>query len=99
MNLTRQALFSVCLIATPLAAEAASASFDSAVRPLLSKTCTGCHNDRMTSGGLNVADFLTQESILARRDEWEVILKKLRTGEMPPKGIPETACRTDGRPD
>ena len=65
-----------------------SPTFDSTVKPVFSKTCFACHNDRMASGGLNIAPFLQQKSITESRDEWERILQKMRTGEMPPKGIP-----------
>jgi cytochrome c5 len=36
------------------AADAPPADFDSAVKPVLSKTCALCHNDKLSSGGLNV---------------------------------------------
>ena len=70
-------------------ARAATPSFDSAIRPLLTQTCSTCHNDKLTSGGLNVAAFLDPASLATKRDGWEIILKKVRTGEMPPKGIPK----------
>ncbi len=66
----------------------APADFDSAVKPVLSKTCALCHNDKLSSGGLNVKAFLTPDSVTNYRDGWEAILEKLRAGEMPPKGIP-----------
>jgi hypothetical protein len=70
------------------AADTAPADFDSTVKPVLSKTCTLCHNERLSSGGLNIRAFLAPDSVAAYRDGWEAILQKLRTGEMPPKGIP-----------
>ena len=70
------------------AADVPPADFDSAVKPVLSKTCALCHNDKLSSGGLNVKAFLTPDSVAAYRDGWEAILEKLRAGEMPPKGIP-----------
>jgi hypothetical protein len=63
-------------------------SFESTVPPLFSKSCAGCHNDRVASGGLNLGPFTDPKSVLAHRDEWERILQKIRTGEMPPKGMP-----------
>jgi mono/diheme cytochrome c family protein len=76
-------------IAGPLcAADAPPADFDSAVKPVLSKTCALCHNDKLSSGGLNVKLLLVPDSIATYRDGWETILEKLRAGEMPPKGIP-----------
>src|ERR1017187_6671581 len=70
------------------AADTAPADFDSTVKPVLSKTCTLCHNERLSSGGLNIRAFLAPDSVAAYRDGWEAILQKLRAGEMPPKGIP-----------
>jgi hypothetical protein len=62
--------------------------FDTSVKPLLSKNCAGCHNENFASGGLNVAPFTLQGSITENREGWELILRKLRSGEMPPKGAP-----------
>jgi hypothetical protein len=67
---------------------AKSVPFDQAVRPVLAKTCITCHNERLASGNLNIARYLAPESIAADRAEWEKILRKLRSGEMPPKGVP-----------
>ncbi|MGH8248383.1 MAG: DUF1587 domain-containing protein [Gammaproteobacteria bacterium] len=69
------------------ATQSVPAAFEKAVQPVLGKTCAPCHNDRMTSGGLNLGPFLTPASITERREGWEKILQKIRTGEMPPEGI------------
>ncbi|MGA3041858.1 MAG: hypothetical protein ABSF54_13810, partial [Bryobacteraceae bacterium] len=58
------------------------------MKPVLSKTCALCHNDKLSSGGLNVKLLMSPDSIATYRDGWETILDKLRAGEMPPKGIP-----------
>ncbi len=65
------------------------AAFQQNVQPVLSKTCTPCHNDRLASGGLNIASFTAPASLAENRDGWDLILRKIRTGEMPPKGIPK----------
>jgi len=62
--------------------------FSQTVSAVLSKTCTGCHNSQVASGGLNLGAFSTAASIATERDGWERILRKIRTGEMPPKGVP-----------
>lgn len=62
--------------------------FDKAVQPLLTKSCVPCHNDRSAAGGLNVKALTTPASIIEQRESWEHVLQKVRTGEMPPKGIP-----------
>jgi hypothetical protein len=64
-------------------------SFDKDVEPLLRQTCSGCHNEKLASGGINLALFLDPASITANREGWERIAAKLRNGEMPPKGIPK----------
>jgi hypothetical protein len=73
------------------AAPAANPTFSTAVEPVLAKTCMGCHNDRLASGNLNLAPLSTAEAIASHRDEWERIVQKVRTGEMPPKGVPRPA--------
>ncbi|MBI3278770.1 MAG: DUF1592 domain-containing protein [Acidobacteria bacterium] len=67
---------------------AAAGGFETAVRPVFAKSCHGCHNERLASGGLNVA-VLTTASIAGHREAWEKIVQKLRSGEMPPKGVPK----------
>ena len=74
---------------------AADSPFEKKVQPVLSKTCAPCHNDRTSSGGLNVAPFLDPKSITQQRDGWERIIQKMRTGEMPPRGIPRPAAQID----
>ena len=75
--------------APPPSSAKAAHTFDTTVKPLLSKSCLPCHNDRVASGSLNLAPFSDPASITQHRDEWERILQKVRTGEMPPKGIPK----------
>jgi hypothetical protein len=43
----------------------------------------------MASGGLNLGPLSTTESIAEHREEWERIVQKIRSGEMPPKGLPK----------
>src|SRR5664279_175900 len=77
------------LSVSPLVSAAAVAgSFDKDVQPLLRQTCSGCHNEKLASGGLNLTPFMEASSVIAKRDGWEQIVAKLKTGEMPPEGIP-----------
>jgi hypothetical protein len=69
-------------------APAGTAGFETAVRPLLTKTCTPCHNSQVASGGLDVGAFSSPGTLIDHREGWERILQKVRSGEMPPKGIP-----------
>jgi hypothetical protein len=65
------------------------AAFDRLARPMLAKNCTGCHNDRLASGSLNLIPYQTPNSLTEGREGWEQIIQKIRTGEMPPKGMPK----------
>ena len=69
-------------------AQEPKATFETTVTPVLAKNCTACHNDRLASGGLNLGPFGNPASVTSHREEWERILQKIRTGEMPPKGMP-----------
>jgi len=82
----------VCLAAesTPKSTSAAVA-FAKSVRPFLAKNCYGCHNARLQSGKLDLEAYKTAPSMTQESDRWEDVLQKLRTGEMPPKGIPRPA--------
>ncbi len=87
-NITRNVAIAFSLATSVYAADAPASAFDAAVQPVLGKTCAMCHNDRVSSGGLNINGFLTPDSLTTYRQGWETILQKLRAGEMPPKGIP-----------
>jgi mono/diheme cytochrome c family protein len=65
-------------------------AFTATVQPFLRRNCVGCHNERLTSGGLNLARYLaaTGAKALQERDQWEHVAQKLRAGEMPPKAMP-----------
>jgi hypothetical protein len=65
------------------------AAFHSVVDPVFKNVCSGCHNSSLSSGGMNIQVFLDPISLTRNRDGWEIILQKLRSGEMPPKGIPK----------
>ncbi|HEU0176965.1 MAG TPA: DUF1592 domain-containing protein [Blastocatellia bacterium] len=64
------------------------AGFEQLVRPFLTEHCYGCHNAEMKTGGLNLETYSTAASVIQDRQKWEEVLKKIRTGEMPPKGMP-----------
>src|SRR5262245_20471929 len=64
------------------------AGFEQSVQPFLATHCYGCHNSTMKTGGLNLEAYLTRTSVIQNRERWEKVLRKIRTGEMPPKGMP-----------
>lgn len=66
----------------------AKPSFDHSVQPILTKNCLSCHNDRVQSGSVNLAPFTNPATLLSNREDWEKVVQKVRSGEMPPKGMP-----------
>ena len=61
---------------------------DRTVLPFFTDNCYACHNEKRQSGGLNLETYKTAASLSQDRETWELILQKLQTGEMPPKGFP-----------
>ena len=59
-------------------------SFDRDVRPILDEVCTRCHNEKKANAGLNFDLFMDPASIPIKRDTWELIVDKLKAGDMPP---------------
>ena len=72
-----------------------AATFENAVSPVLANTCSLCHNRQLASGGFDAAAFLDPASLASKREGWELILQKLRAGEMPPQGIPRSQAQID----
>ena len=72
-------------------AAADTPTFEKTVAPVLTRTCTPCHNEALASGGVNIAPFTQAASLTGSRDGWDIILRKIRSGEMPPKGVPRPA--------
>ena len=75
------------LLAPLFVAILSAGTFDTDVKPVLTNTCAPCHNQKLATAGLNVGAFLDPTTILTKREGWEAILAKMRSGEMPPKGI------------
>ena len=63
--------------------------FSSDVRPFLVRNCQGCHNAANKTGGLAVDQLTSPSTLTTHADEWEKILRKVKTGEMPPAGFPK----------
>lgn len=85
-------LFSLACLATLLPASQAqknnSASvFAKSIQPFLAEHCYACHNAKQQSGGLNLQLYKTAVSVIENRELWERVVRKLRTGQMPPKGM------------
>ena len=66
----------------------AQASFDRTVQPFLVKNCLSCHSAKAKAAGLDLEAYKTVDSVAQANPEWVKILQKIRSGEMPPKGLP-----------
>jgi mono/diheme cytochrome c family protein len=69
-------------------ADAREQAFQTTLKPYVTKYCQGCHNDKLATGGVSVSKFTNATSLMIHASEWEQIVSKVRTGEMPPKGLP-----------
>jgi cytochrome c551/c552 len=58
-----------------------------APRAVLDKYCVTCHNQRVKTAGLEL-DALDLARVSDRADAWESVVRKIRTGAMPPAGLP-----------
>jgi hypothetical protein len=67
---------------------APGATFTKTIQPFLAKHCYMCHNTKVKSGGLDLKAYQNVASILNDRDNWEHVLQKIRSAEMPPQGMP-----------
>jgi mono/diheme cytochrome c family protein len=75
---------------SPAIASASTASFNADTtehQALVTRYCATCHNQRMKAGDL-LLDAIDLTKVSAHRDVWEPVVRKLRTGTMPPAGMP-----------
>jgi hypothetical protein len=77
----RSVVVGLCLVA---ACAAGSADPE---RALLDKYCVTCHNQRLKTGGLTL-DNIDLNKVPAQAEVWEKVIGKLRSGTMPPAGLP-----------
>ena len=92
MRTHRLALVAVLCVIVPVAHEAQgrSASQQPASPPpraVFDKYCVTCHNTRLKTAGLAL-DALDLAQISEHADVWEKVVRKIRSGAMPPVGRP-----------
>ena len=66
-------------------------TFDSRIRPFLSKNCTGCHNAKLNTANLDLDSFADEASAAKKPELWEKVRDKLVAGKMPPPPAPAPA--------
>ena len=73
------------------APKSASPSFERAVLPVLQESCLNCHNAQLSSGSLNLEAMMTPGSLAPHRNDWAMVLRRLKAAEMPPPPEPKPA--------
>lgn len=58
------------------------------VAPLLDKYCGNCHGPGKEMAGIAIHGYKSEADLVKHRDLFEKIAHSLRTGHMPPKGLP-----------
>ena len=79
---------------TPPAADRAVAASDSGA--VLQQYCVTCHNERLKTGGL-VIDPSKVADVSAGAEQWEKVVRKLRSAAMPPPNSPRPDAATYDR--
>ena len=60
-------------------------------QPFLKKHCLGCHSGAKPKAKLSLDAFRDATSVVRQRKVWGAVLKKIRSGDMPPKNRPRPA--------
>jgi len=79
---TLAALLAFAACVTPSFADEAS------LRAFVRTNCSGCHNETVTTGGINFSLYSDGKTFSDNRAVWERVVAKLKAGEMPPSGVP-----------
>lgn len=74
-------------LVSPGAASTASTSTAAPYRAVLNQYCVVCHNEQLHTAGL-VLSKLDVANVPEGAETWEKVIGKLRTGAMPPVGMP-----------
>jgi hypothetical protein len=69
-------------------AQQSNAPSASSQRQFLDRYCAPCHNERLKTGGLNLAQA-DSSKVATQPELWEKVVRKLRTGVMPPLNMPQ----------
>src|SRR5690242_11212131 len=75
----------VLLPAVP--AQAGDFSFDRS-QSFLNTYCASCHSGKSPAGGFNISQISVPASLADQADRWNRVSNRVRSGEMPPRGLP-----------
>ncbi|MBI2806767.1 MAG: DUF1592 domain-containing protein [Planctomycetes bacterium] len=85
------------LLVVPAVAQDApvNSTFESAIRPVLVAHCYGCHSKKAAKvkGNFHLDKLSPEFADASSREAWLEVLKRMRSGEMPPKGKPRPGAK------
>ncbi len=89
-NFTRSFVAAVALLVSLgyLRSQSTATSAGSSERALVDRYCVGCHSDKLRTGELTL-EKLDLSNPVTHAETWEKVIRKLRTGSMPPQGMPK----------
>src|SRR5579863_9348148 len=90
-NVTRNLLLWTLTVVASTACALGQQDNPAAQQAVLNKYCVTCHSAKLHTGGLSLQD-VDLNNVPAAAETWEKVIRKLRTGSMPPQGMP----RPDG---
>src|SRR5262252_2938462 len=61
-----------------------SDAFDTTIKPFLQTYCYACHGGRQPAAGFDLTSYATPDSIVSDQRRWNLVLARLKAGEMPP---------------
>ncbi len=64
-------------------------AFVETVQPFLATYCYSCHNDKLSTAGLDLTTFSHASAVSKTPELWDKVLEKIASGKMPPGGLPE----------
>jgi mono/diheme cytochrome c family protein len=78
------------------ATKPAAAAGSAPSRALLDTYCARCHNERLKTGGLVLDRTVDADNVSVAPDMWERVVRKVRSGAMPPAGLPRPEASAFG---
>lgn len=66
--------------------------FSQTVRPFVERYCAGCHGAANAAAQFNLRQYTAVGDVIRDHDAWALVAAKLRSGEMPPKNVPQPSA-------
>lgn len=92
-KLTAGAVVALALMGRPVPADAPqpdlAAGFAGTVRPFVQAYCVMCHGGAHPTAQFDLRKYSTLQDVTGDMDHWSLVLKRLSTGTMPPKAVPQ----------